>query len=267
MSKYLRTVICVVFLVAAIGPLAAEDDKICETLKAAYTTHGESLAPYLSDKGRDCLEPAATPVPTATPSGPIWSVKGAGTQQRSLSLDLTRGLYELNAPVPIANNRGNWAQLSKIISVPDSCLKLQFLSFPGTLRITRNCTIHATLKVEATNYSDRNKRWEYTITKASDTLPPIPQADGWSVRGVGFSNLQIELVFEPGIYVIKKQRGPEVTSLGTPIGESRSCLGVQSHRLPTQIKVSRRCHFKGGLQVGYSHGAVGSWSYSIEKVG
>lgn len=267
MSKYFFTVISLVLLATAIGPAAAQDDAICEALKAIHTKYADSLAAYLSDKGRDCLEPAATPVPTATPNGPIWSVKGAGTQQRSLSLDLTRGLYELNAPVPIANRQGNWAQLSNIISAPDSCLKLQFLSFPGMLRITRNCTIHATLKVEATNYSDRNKRWEYTITKASDTLPPVPKANGWSVHGVGFSNLQIELIFEPGIYVITKQRGPDVTSLGTPIGESRSCLGVQSHRLPTQFKVSKRCHFKGGLQVGYSHGAVGSWSYSIEKVG
>ena len=87
MLKVTRIIICLLLL-ATTGAVWAQDTAICETLEAAYTTHGDSLKAYLSDKGKECLKSAAAPTvePTAKPSGPIWSAKGQGKRDRSVSL-------------------------------------------------------------------------------------------------------------------------------------------------------------------------------------
>ncbi len=265
MSKYSRAAICLILLTTIIGQLAAQDDAICEALGEIHATHGNSLAAYLSEKGEDCLEPARTPEPTPTPSGPVWTAKGRGPTERSVSVKLVRGVYELEAPMPVAGV-GKYAQLKQIISVPSACFVWEFAVFPSTVRVERDCTIHATLKVDLGILPDRKKAWEFSITRVSEELPPVQKADGWTGRGVGFANYPFEVVFEPGIYRIEQRGGPDTTWLTVKRSSPNRCFGSSLISVPTQREVKRRCHIKGSLQVGYTGWSGRSWSYSITKL-
>lgn len=269
MSKYIRTVISLILLAAAIGTAAAQDAAICEALRVIHATHGDSLSAYLSEKGEDCLEPtgAQTPIPTAMPeplNEEIWSASGSGSSDRPLTLELTRGVYEFEAERRAAGSSGGWAQLDDIIDRPD-CLSLNHVTFPATVILRRNCRIHATLAVQTPLFQDR-KRWEVSIRKVSDDVPLASDADGWSLSGFGYSHQPVEILFERGIYRIIKRTGPDVALLGIPTGQNISCLDRRIYEIPTQFEVRGRCHFRGGIKVGNTYGEVGSWSYSITKL-
>ncbi|MCY3935636.1 MAG: hypothetical protein OXG09_06550 [Chloroflexi bacterium] len=57
MLKYRRTIICLIVFAITVGVVWAQDAAICEGLKTLHIAYGNSLASYLSDKGRECLSP------------------------------------------------------------------------------------------------------------------------------------------------------------------------------------------------------------------
>ena len=189
MSKYMRTVICLVLLATATLPMATQDAAICEALRAIHATHGDSLAAYLSEKGEDCLEPAEAQTPEQSPTVKpekveVWSASGNREFERSVTLELTKGLYRLNMIRGWSSGGRGYAWITEIISQPESCFLYESVTFPATLRIERDCKVYGTLETDlSSSFRAQTRSWALSITKESDMLPPVPNADGWSERG------------------------------------------------------------------------------------
>ena len=167
---------------------------------------------YVKSDSTSTLTPQATATPTSAPiNEPIWSAKGRGTSERSVSLELTRGVYKLNVLRPINEARVRSITLGSNISEPENCFAWYELSFPATIRIEQDCRLHSTLLVWIKTGFEKTEQWEVSITKESDDLPPLPQAHGWSASGRGGSGVPVEVVFDPGLYRVEKQSGPDMT--------------------------------------------------------
>ena len=255
-SKYL---VLLSVLVAVMIPGRAQDG-ICEGLRTLHTVHGVSLTKYLNAEGLECLElaPTATPVPL---NEEIWSASGTGEARKTISLELTRGVYQLNAPVPPSDVPDGHGYITDIISNPASCFLWETVSFPATVRIERDCKILATAAVYM-SYIDRKERWSLSITKVSNDIPPIPMAEEWSASGRGSRHLPAALVFEPGTYSVNQHSGPPDARLTMLSRTPRECVPLVL-RLPTHVSVKRRCTVEAKLWVWQDRSR---WSFDITKL-
>lgn len=170
----------------------------------------------------------------------------------------------------------NYAQLKEIVSVPNSCFTWEEVTFPSSVRVERECSIHATLEVDiGNNFSQNNdKSWAFSIRRESEELPSVSKANGWSESGIGAAHIPVEVMFEAGIYRFEKHQGPDSASLyvASSKPDGYKCFGTfgRYFSMPTQLEVKRRCHIKGTLKIGDLSVARGwhakSWSYSITKL-
>lgn len=255
-----KSIVLILLLVAVMATVTAQDD-ICDGIKDLHTVHGESLTAYLSAQGRECVESASASTAVLL-NEKIWSTEGAGKARRTISLELTRGLYQLKAPLPPSNVLGGHAYITDIISKPESCFPWELVSFPATIRIERDCHILATVVVKM-SFVHNDKRWALSIFKESNEIPPIPLAEEWSVSGRGTRLLPVALVFEPGIYSLNQNSGQVDARLSmlslTPKECVRSVL-----RLPIHISVLRRCTVEADLYVSPRDNS--RWSFDITKL-
>ena len=194
--------------------------------------------------------------------GTIWFASGAGEARQTISLELTRGVYQLDAPAPPSDVPDGHGYITDIISNPASCFLWETVSFPATVRIERNCKILATAVVYM-SYLDRKKPWALSITKVSDDIPPSPLADKWSASGRGTRILPVALVFEPGTYSVNQHSGPPDARLTMLSRTPRECMPLVL-RLPTHVRVQRRCSVEAILKVWPTDRS--RWSFDITKL-
>lgn len=260
--KAIRIVLCLVLLVTTAGTVLAQEDAICNGLKALHATHGDQFRSYLSDVGQQCLEPA---VPK-TASERIWHVEGQGPSIQSLSLDLTTGTYELTEPESPGAAKGGLAMLDNIVTEPEDCVVWEMVTFPAILHIDRKCQVYATLDVHVGGPPDRNQRWELSITRLSEEVE-VPKADGWIARGRNFGRIPVDLVFEPGIYRTSAEVGTSVIYMWIVSKSKDHCLQDYNFELPNQFRVTQTCHIKARIDVGFWGGSLPPWSFEITKLG
>lgn len=191
-----------------------------------------------------------------------WSAKGAGRDERSISLDFTRGIYVLEASSAPNLSGDGYAQLQRNVTEPDSCILWDSVTFPATLRIEHDCSLYGTLNVQVEFGSAY--AWELSIRKVSHTLPPVPLADGWSASGRSRSHVPFELVFEPGVYELKLHEGPLSSDIKILSQSPARCID-RFLDLPTHIKISQTCRVQAYF-VAVAAGAERDWSYSIVKL-
>lgn len=215
------------------------------------------------------LELTSTPMPEAeliSPPEPVdeetWSAKGAGADERTITLDFTRGVYVLEAPAAPNLSGDGYAQLLRTISEPESCILWDSVTFPATLRIQRDCRLYGTLNVQVEFGS--TYAWELLIRKVSHTLPPVQLADGWSASGRSRVHLPFELVFAPGVYELKIHAGPLSSDIKILSQSPEGCIEWFLD-LPTHVKISQTCHVQAYL-VAVASGEERDWSYSIAKL-
>ena len=211
------------------------------------------------------LELTSTPVPEAeliSPPEPVdevtWSAKGAGADERTISLDFTRGVYELEAPAAPNLSEDGYAQLLCTISEPDSCFLWDSVTFPASLWVERDCRVYGTLNVQV-DYGS-TYAWELLIRKVSHTLPPVPRADGWSASG----RSRVHLPFELGVYELKIHAGPLSSDITILSQSPKGCID-RFLDLPTHVKISQTCRVQAYL-VAVASDEERDWSYSIAKL-
>ena len=255
-----RQLVLILLLAAASVPVKAQDE-ICRGLRHLHATHRESLTAYLSAKGLECLalDATATPVPL---NETIWSASGTGKAKQTISLELARGVYQFDAPVAPSDVLDGHGYITDIISKPASCFLWETVSFPATVRIESECHILASAVVYM-SYLDRKKRWELSITKVSNDIPPAPKAEEWSATGRGTRNLPVALVFEPGTYSVNQHSGPPGARLTMLSRTPKECVPLVL-RLPIHVRVTRKCIVKAKLWVWPEDRS--RWSFDITKL-
>ena len=229
------------------------------------TSVGWLYSGYVKPKSIPALTPQATAALTSVPiNEPIWSSKGLGTSMRPVSLKLTPGVYKLNVLRPINEARIRSITLGSNISEPENCFVWSDLSFPATIRMEQDCRLHSTLLVWIITRFEKTEHWEVSITKESDYLPPLPQAHGWSASGRGGSGVPVEVVFEPGVYRVQKQSGPDMYMF-LQYQSPTYCVGGYIGGVPTQFKITQRCRAK--VYVSFSSDRENwAWSFNITKL-
>lgn len=215
------------------------------------------------------LDLKSTQVPRAdqtSPQEPVnevtWSAKGAGADERTIALDFTRGVYELEASKAPNLSGDGYAQLLRSISEPESCFLWDSVTFPASLRIERDCRLYGTLNVQV-DYGS-TYAWELLIRKVSHTLPPVPLADGWSASGRSRVHLPFELVFEPGVYELNIHSGPLGSDIRILSQSPDRCID-RFLDLPTHVKILKTCRVEAYL-VAVASGEDRDWSYGIVKL-
>ena len=253
----LATVATLVFLLGR----AQSQEEVCQALNALHSTYGNSLTVYLSAKGRECLEPAATATP-APPNEEIWSAKGLGQTERTISLELKSGVYTLEASPNPNLHPGGYAHVKDIIGSPEGCVRWENVTFPSLLRIERTCRLYGTMRVYLP-YRYRDKRWGLSISRVAEP-PPEPKADGWLLRGQGTTYLPLVIVFEPGLYEIEQQMGPPNASMSILSSSPSRCIPGWVD-VPGHVKISKKCRVKATLSIHASRDHH-RWSYRITKL-
>ncbi len=236
----------------------------------AQTARVTPTDPVVNQTASQLVQESASTEEQPQTAEAIWTAAGSRTQDQSVSLELTRGIYALNLVESPIRFSVESIELADIISRPDNCVVQERVTFPSTLRVERNCRIFATLK-PFFGYGrwDERVRWNVSITQVSDELPALLNGQEWSVTGRGFARLPVNLRFQPGIYRFGGSEGIEYAFLVREALEPNGCVRNYYSPMssPTQFLVTKSCTVRATLNVGFGGEQIGSWSFKITRIG
>ncbi|MCY3916586.1 MAG: hypothetical protein OXG49_11290 [Chloroflexi bacterium] len=274
-----RVIILALFTLAPTSVMTvSSQDGICESLRRVYATHGDGLTSYLNQAGRECLksdkEVQRQDTTAESSRNTVWSSKGRGSKEVSVTLELSAGVYDLDLLKP--ENEGVWgtAWLRDVVSVPNDCFLWSYrVSFPTRIRIQKLCKIYGTLEVNQ-DYKPATD-WSLSINERLDLQSGIPNADGWYAEGRGEKYVPMGIIFGPGAY--RMQLEPPLKSEDQGFVQVRDIVeipnrcftelhGYGHESLPTQFVINQSCQLFAILTA-YLYGASDdrSWKVSITR--
>lgn len=256
MSKYISAVICLVLLATAFGQLTAQDDAICERLRAIHTAHGDQLLSYLSEVGKQCLVPAVKPTAIETP-GCFASDTASLAASMNIRAEASAASEKLGvAPAGTYAVKGSEQR-------DDYCwIEIADGWIAQTARVTPANPVESRTTGRSVSQSDGSQ-------EGTQAKEPI-----WSADGTGQRETSVDLTLSRGIYelnveeaVYSQNRRDEYISLNKIISQPEDCVHQEEVSFPSTLRIERSCRIFGTLlaYLGFS-GKRTPWRVSITQV-